>query len=221
MKKSTEYLVVALCLAVVMISAVYITLTSSTSDGSLGMIEPDQVLYMQYAKNLAQGHPYVFTPGDSPSTGSTTHLYPIILAGIYKLGATGDAFIFANFVLNGLFFLGIIVCVWLIALKMCPRLVPAALFLTVISGHTLSAVMGQTDIGLFTFLALAMFAAMLHNRLKLTGVLALLCGVTRPEGFIFSVAFIACGAGALLMNRRKPDSPGSPRQGRALPSHCW
>ncbi|MCF7818106.1 MAG: hypothetical protein K9M54_09520 [Kiritimatiellales bacterium] len=214
MKKPVEYLVVALCLAVLVITSVYVTLSASTTDGHLGIVEADQVLYMQYARNMAAGHPYVYSPGDAPSTGSTTHLYPFILTGIYMLGANGDAFFTAIFILNSLFFLSIIVCVWLIVLKMCPRMVPSALFLSVISGHTLSAVFGQTDIGLYTFLALAMVASLFYNRYGLVTLFAVLCGLTRPEGFIFSVAFFLCGAGAIMLNRKNSNAQGSSPQGR-------
>ncbi len=214
MKKPVESLVLTLCMGLLMASAAYITLTSSTADGHLGIVESDEGLYMQYARNMATGHPYIFSPGDSPSTGSTSHLYPLVLAVLYKLGATGSAFFTAGFILNSLFFLGIITCVWLLARKMCPRMMPAALFLTVISGHTLSAVFGQTDIGLFTLLALGTVAAMFYNRYKLTVVLALLCGLTRPEGFIFSVAFFLTGTGTILLNRKHENAPGTPKQGR-------
>lgn len=204
----------ALCLGILVSSSVYIVLSAAGGGAHLGIVAGDQLLYMQYARNMATDHPYVFTLGDTPSTGSTSHIYPMLLAGIYTLGFHGDSFLAAIFILNSLFYLGIITCVWFISLKMAPRIMPYAVFMTVFSGHTLSTTFSQTDMGLFSLLALSTFSTLLCRRYKWTVVLAFLCGLTRPEGFVFSVAFFLCGAGALLLDKKSEDTTGSSRRNR-------
>ncbi len=211
MHTSKKPLALALCLALLIVSSFYLILTTA-GDGDPAIVEADQVLYLQYARNIALGHPYVFSPGDTPSTGSTTHLYPFILAAIYKLGATGNSFITATYALNGLCYLGIVALAWLIAKKMSRHIASLAAFMVALSGHTVSAVLHQTDIGFFTFLALALFASILHSRFWLTLILAILCGITRPEGLIFSIAFLLSGITGIILNRRFLNAPGTSRQ---------
>jgi hypothetical protein len=195
-------LVLALCTALLIISATFILLTTA-GDGHPAVAESDTVLYFQYAKNIAQGHPYVFSPGDAPSTGSTTHLFPFILAILYRLGATGDAFTAAAFALNSLFYLGIVVLVWLITKRLAPKMTPLTTFLTVLSGHTVSAVLKMTDIGFFSFLALAVFTAFVYRKYGWLLFLSILCALSRPEGFIFAIAFALCGTASLILNEKK------------------
>jgi hypothetical protein len=203
----------ALCLALCIIAVFYLLLTTA-GNGQTALVESDQRIYLQYARNIAQGQPYVFTPGDAPSTGSTTHLFPFVLAALYKLGATGLAFITASFVLNALFYLGIVVLVWLIAKRMAKKIAGPALFLVVLSGHTIAAVLHQTDIGFFTLLALATYTSLLYNRFWISLTLAAICGISRPEGFIFALAFLLCGAIGLILNKNNPQAPGTTRQAK-------
>lgn len=191
-KKNTDYLSLALCMGILLAVVTYITLTLS-GNTRLSFIEGDQLLYMQYGRNMAEGSPYIFTSGDSPSTGSTSHLYPWILAGLYTLGFHNNLFFIAIFIINALFFLGIITCVWLIALKIAPKIAPTATFMTLISGQTLGVAFGQTDMGLFTFITLAATASLLYSRYYWTAFFIILCSLSRPEGFIFSISFLLIG----------------------------
>src|SRR5688572_1516481 len=40
----------------------------------------DSFIYLQYARALAEGHPFVYTPGNAPTTGATSLAYPLLLA---------------------------------------------------------------------------------------------------------------------------------------------
>jgi len=107
---------VMLACGVVQISAYYMVATLATPGTHLSVPQPDTLLYCQSARQIAEGMPYVFSPGDKPSTGSTSHAYPFLLAALYKTGATGDVLLTAGFVLNAVFYLiflanwGSIVC---------------------------------------------------------------------------------------------------------------
>ena len=202
-QKEDYPLAMAFCLALFFIGTIYLLLQAASGFEGMSYVEADQTLYMQYARNMATGHPYVFTLGDAPSTGSTSHLYPWILAGLYKLGAHGNTFFVAIFWLNAFFYVGMIFSVWLIAKKLVPKLTPFAVFLTVISGQTLTTFFGGTDMGLFSFLALTLFAALLYEKKKTAILLATLCGATRPEGFVFAIAALLIGGFLLVYNRKK------------------
>lgn len=206
-------LVPAFCIALFICCGFYLMLTAA-GDGFPSLTEPDTRIFLKYAESMAAGHPYEFTIGDAPSTGSTSHLYPALLAIPALLGITGSGLITFSFILNALFYLAVLWLVWKISQRLHPPSAPIALLLVLLSGHTVSAMLGMTDIGLFTVLALATFAAMLYQRTALSFVLAALCSTARPEGFIFGVAFILCGAGGFLLRRKLPADAVSTGQSR-------
>jgi len=49
----------------------------------------DVYIHFQYARQLANGQPYVYNPGLPPSSGATSFLYPYLLAIGYLLGFQG------------------------------------------------------------------------------------------------------------------------------------
>jgi hypothetical protein len=49
----------------------------------------DVYIHFQYARQIAAGQPYVYNPGQPPSSGATSFLYPYILAVGYLLGFQG------------------------------------------------------------------------------------------------------------------------------------
>ncbi len=204
---------IALCLGLLTASLFYL-LTTAAGDGTPVIAEPDALLYYHYARNIAAGNPYVFSPGDAPSTGSTTHLFPYILAIPYLLGVQGNAIVLVSYILNCCFYLTTIWLAWLMARKMAPGALWLIMLMVALSGHLASACLRQTDIGFFSMLAMALFACLLYERWKLGFLFALLCAVTRPEGFVFAIAFFICGTAALVFNRRYADAPGSVKQGR-------
>jgi hypothetical protein len=187
---TSKQLVSLALLSSVVISSLFYILICSAGGGCLVIAEPDQLQYLQYGKNVAQGHPYIFVKGDTLSTGCTSHLYPFALGLLYKLGATGSAYLTASFIFNALIYMGIVVLSWSIAKKLYPAAATATLFLSVIGGHTLAAVFGQTDVGFFALFALALFASLLHGKVSCSLILAVLCPWVRPEGFVFAIANI-------------------------------
>jgi hypothetical protein len=49
----------------------------------------DVYIHFQYARQIAAGQPYVYNPGQPPSSGATSFLYPYMLAVGYLLGFQG------------------------------------------------------------------------------------------------------------------------------------
>ncbi len=49
----------------------------------------DAYIHFQYARQLADGEPYVYNPGEAPTSGATSFIYPYVLAVGYLLGFKG------------------------------------------------------------------------------------------------------------------------------------
>lgn len=161
-----------------------------TESGHVAPPQGDSLIFYQYARAMAEGHPYRYQEDAPPTTGSTSHLYPMLLALPYALGAKGDALVTVGFLLNACFYLALVVLVFLSARRMLPSSAPLAAALAALSGQTMITMFGQTDMGLFTTLAVASFCAALYRRYILLAVLLILCTVTRPEGAVLSVLMI-------------------------------
>ena len=59
--------------------------------GQFMMPLDDVYIHFQYARQLAAGQPYIYNPGQLPTSGATSFLYPYLLAGGYVLGFQGLA----------------------------------------------------------------------------------------------------------------------------------
>ena len=188
---------IMLACGVLQIAAYYFAGMWASPGSQLAVPQLDTPLYCQSARQIADGMPYIYTPGDKPSTGCTSHVYPFLLAALYKAGATGDALFTAGFALNALFYLIFLANWGLIASRLTtsPRTKIAACALLALNGQAAFCALSQSDMGLFMALSSGIFAALLAGR---TGWLTLLLALSpwcRPEGAMFAVLF----AGALMV----------------------
>jgi hypothetical protein len=192
-QNSSRMLVLALC-GTLLVLELFIFFSANTSAKGIAMPpQHDTLIYMQYARAIAEGHPYCFTPGDAPTTASTSHLYPFLLAIPYVLGAHGEALYVASLLFNIVFLLLIVALVWVIARRLTPETVGYAVFLAALSGPLAYAVLQQSDMGFFTVVILAFFAALLYERYKLAGVLLALTVWGRPDGSVVAAAVLGYG----------------------------
>lgn len=171
----------------------YILAVLAGRDGYAAVPQPDTPLYMQYARHLAEGQPYVFFPGDAPSTGSTSHLYPAALALLYKLGARGPALLTAGFVFQVGCWFFFLFNWWRILKKLLPDLALPAGLMVALSGHAAFCFFAQSDIGLFSTLATWMFAEALEDRYGRAALGLFLCVWCRPEGMLMTAALALVG----------------------------
>jgi len=178
------------------------------------MCEPDTLIYLQYARNMAEGCPFEYVQGDAPSTGCTSYLYPALLAGLYKMGFSGDRLITASFFMNGLFYLAFVLLVGLIARKLAPRMFPFALFAAALSGQSIYTFFGQTDMGLLMALFLFCFWAFLSDRRIWLLVGTVLTSLTHPSAAALAGGLIATGGIQTFL------TPGSLRQKLAF-KNTW
>ncbi|MBN1428277.1 MAG: hypothetical protein JXB07_07825 [Anaerolineae bacterium] len=89
MKRNLPILIVAL--AAVINSLIMISQMTRLSDGSPALALDDSYIHLQYAWQTSQGHFLQYNTGDAPTTGATSLLYMLLLAGGFALGITRQA----------------------------------------------------------------------------------------------------------------------------------
>lgn len=76
-----------LCVVIVLASfALYLSLSLWAGKGEPLLPLDDVYIHFQYARQLAFGQPNVYNPGQPPSSGATSFIYPVFLAIGYLLG---------------------------------------------------------------------------------------------------------------------------------------
>lgn len=150
----------------------------------------DSGMVYQYARAIAEGHPYEFNRGDGRTTGSTSHVYPALVAVLYRLGARGDGLPTAVFVLNGFLFLLLLAGVWSASKQLHPESAPLATGLVLFSGHLYFTFLSQNDMSLFAVTVIWTFRALLGGRWAVASLLLMLAAFNRPEGLLLAAALL-------------------------------
>ena len=185
------------------------------SDGGMAIPQTDTLLYCQAARRIVEGAPLSFSVDTAASTGTTSHVYPFVLAVPYLLGFRGDSLIRAGFFLNGLFFMvfllgwGMVVDRRLI--RPFPRL--AAALTIACLGQTAYSAFAQSDIGMWLAVS-GMLAAgfALRNRL-VYGIVLVAAPWVRPEGMVCVIAFVLVVVALAILRRTSPENPWRRAQG--------
>ena len=94
-----------LLIGLLQVAAYYVAGATIRSDGGVPIGQPDTLLYCQAARRIVEGHPFSFSEGSLASTGTTSVLYPFVLAALGFFGANGDTLILAGFLLNAAFYM--------------------------------------------------------------------------------------------------------------------
>ena len=173
----------------------------------------DSFIYLQYARAAAEGHPFVYTPGNRPTTGATSLLYPFLLVPphLLHLGPEGAiawalALGAACYVLSGLllFRLGAA-----LGGPIGAGLAPGLFFLV---PQLLWGYLSGMEIALYATVLLATLDAYIRERPggrfpAATGWLFALAA-SRPEGAALALVF---GVAMLLARRSASRAAGGPR----------
>ncbi len=181
--------------------------------GHPGAALDDAYIHFQYARAIAEGHPFRYQPGEPISTGATSFLWPALLAPFHALGVRGEAMMWPAWVLSFAAHGALAREVFLLARPLSGR--PAAIGAGAMSlafgGLVWGAASGM-EVAPFAFLAayaLRKAAAWAESEpdARTTRALAVLIGTAcalpllRPEGALFAVVL-----GAVTL--------WAPRQGR-------
>jgi hypothetical protein len=196
-----------LCIGLVQIAGYYLAGMLASNDGNMAVPQPDTLLYCQAARRIVEGHPFSFSAGTAASTGTTSVLYPFILAIPYALGTTGDALLMSGFWLNALFYLvfllgwGKALCNWLES----PWARLTGAILLALAGQPAFCAMAQSDIGCWMAIS-ALFAwGLAANKPLLYGPILIIAPWIRPEGMICIIAFgMVFLVGKCLQRGKKP-----------------
>ena len=183
--------ILMLCIGLVQIAGYYLAGVLASPDGSMAVPQPDTLLYCQAARRIVEGHPFSFSEGAAMSTGTTSVLYPFILAIPYALGATGDAIIMAGFWLNAIFYL-IFLLGWGRAFMQWldhpwARLI--SILLLALSGQPAFCAMAQSDIGCWMAVSALLAWGLATDKPVFYGSVLVLAPWIRPEGMICIMAF--------------------------------
>lgn len=183
--------ILMLCIGFVQIAGYYLAGMLASPDGTMAVPQPDTFLYCQAARRIVEGHPFSFSEGTAVSTGTTSVLYPFILAIPYALGATGDSLFMAGFWLNALFYLIFLVgwgqALWHWLEHPWTRLTAALLL--ALSGQPAFCAMAQSDIGCWMAVSALLAWGLAANKPALYGSVLILAPWVRPEGMVCIIAF--------------------------------
>ncbi len=171
----------------------------------------DSYIHLQYARMLAEGHPYVYSPGTAPSGGATSPAWVALLSPAFLLGAKGVVGAVWSYVLSTLIFMGSALAVRaLVARLASPVEGLFAAALLILNGHLVWNFLSGMETGLFTLLILTALLCASRWRdggslpWRRVGYVALaLLPLARPEGFLVVVTVVG------WMCAQKGESPRS------------
>ena len=160
--------------------------------GPLAIPQPDTLLYLQTARRVAEGHPFSYTVGSAPCTGTTSVLHQFVLAPFYLLGAKDEALVTAGFVLNAFFYLVFLAgwgCVIWRSVEdhLAKWLAGAGLALF---GQVAYSAMAQSDIGMWLAVSAILAAGLATGRRGIFACALLVGPWVRPEGMVCAIAFL-------------------------------
>lgn len=196
-------LAVMLCVGLLQIVSYYLVGALSGAEGNFAIAQPDTLLYCQAARRIVEGHPFSFSAGTAVSTGTTSHLYPFLLALPYWLGTTGETLFRAGFVLNALFYLVFLFGWWQVVsgLVRAPYARMVAGLLVALVGQAVYSALAQSDVGLWMAVSALLAAGLVRREPWLYGPLLVLAPWVRPEGMICVMAFAGCAVLRALCGR--------------------
>jgi hypothetical protein len=90
------------------VALAYLALMLSATGGRFVPQVTDLYLVCQYARAMAEGHPFRYNPGDAPTTGATSPLHTALLALGHAVGIRGEGLV-AFAILTGACFYGLTV----------------------------------------------------------------------------------------------------------------
>jgi len=100
-RRGAVALIAALAIAIVWAFAV----TVLRHTRPMGLPLDDSYIYLTYAKQFGRGQPFTYYPGGGYSAGSTSVLWPMVLAPFWALGARGHALVWVAYLVSAALYL--------------------------------------------------------------------------------------------------------------------
>lgn len=166
--------------------------------GHPGAALDDAYIHFQYARAIAEGHPFRFQAGEPISTGATSFVWPAVLSLPYLLGFRGESIMWVAWVLSFVALGALAYEVFRLAQPLAGRAaaVGAGAMTLAFGGLSWSAASGMEVVPFAWLLAYAIRRACewsedptrrTPRELRILAVLALIAPMMRPEGAIVSV----------------------------------
>ena len=188
----------ALLLLGLLVALLFVGLMLWTTEGHFVAQVSDLYLIAQYAKAMAEGHPFAYNAGETETTGATSLLHTGLLAFAHAIGARGEALVAFAILAGAALYLASLPLAVRIAVRLAgPREGLLGGALLALSGPVVWGYLYGSDIALFLCLALllldrwlAFFALGSVRGLALAGTLLALA---RPEGLPIALALAVAG----------------------------
>ena len=78
----------------------------------MGLPLDDSYIYLTYAKQFGRAQPFTYFPGGGYSAGSTSVLWPMVLAPFWTLGARGHALVWVSYLTCSALYVAVALGVW-------------------------------------------------------------------------------------------------------------
>jgi len=200
----------SLVLLALAVAFVFLAFMLAATDGQFVPQVVDLYLVCQYARALAEGHPFQYNAGDAPSTGATSLLHTALLAVPHAAGIRGEGLVAFAIVAGVVFFCLTVALAARVGRALGgPSAGILAGLLVALGGPVAWGFLYGSDIALFMFLATWLLATWLEGwtagRAGRWAVPASLLALARPEGLPLALIL---GAAWLM-------GPGRHARGRA------
>jgi len=178
----------------------FLSLMLWTTHGHFVAQVSDLYVVAQYARAMAEGHPFQYNPGEAPTTGSTSLLHTAVLAAAHAAGVRGEALIAFAILLGAALFLASVPLVVRVASRLAGQREGAlAGALVALGGPVVWGYLYGSDIALFLFLALLLLDRWLGywagGSARSLGVATALLALARPEGLPIALLLAALSHG--------------------------
>jgi hypothetical protein len=197
MLKNSRLIFALFVLIAVAIFTLFVAVGYTAGYGNLLMPLDDVYIHFQYAKQMALGQPYIYNPGQEPTSGATSFLYPYLLAVGYLLGFKG-LWLGLWAMLIGL--VALIAAQWAVYRLCqtfdCPQWLSAlTTVIFTLTGLVAWHFMSGMETGLMIALTLWTLLMVIEKRLRGFIFAATLLSIMRPEGGIL----VLIGAGTMFL----------------------
>jgi len=198
-----------LLLLALAVGVLFLGFSLAATDGHFTAPVVDLYLIAQYARAIAEGHPFQYNPGDAPSTGATSLLHTAVLALAHAAGARGEGLIAFATLFGGLLYVASVLRAERLGrLLGDERDARLAAVMVALGGPVVWGFVYGSDSALFAFLALWLLERMLREWERpvpwgIAGV-GVLLALARPEGLPIALLL---GAALAWDKRRRAIRP--------------
>jgi len=185
------------------VASAFLGLLLWTTEGHFVAQVSDLYVVAQYAKAMAEGHPFQYNAGEAPTTGATSLLHTAVLALAHAAGARGEGLIAFAVLFGAALYLASIPLAARVAARLAgPREGLLAGALVALGGPVVWGYLYGSDIALFLFLAILLLDRWLTYEsgggASGFSVAGTLVALARPEGLPIAVVL-----GAVSVRHRR------------------